>query len=124
MRGFQPTSGTDLHSAAAPSPDLAHCISQDRLLLYLDGKLSATDDSALEAHPEQCPHCSRLLNRLSNPQLRDLPNVPEFEITGVIAQGGMGTIYHAYDQVLHRDVAIKMLKGTFSNDEALRERFV
>src|SRR5262249_16266090 len=24
----------------------------------------------------------------------------------------------------HRDVAIKMLKGTFSNDEALRERFV
>src|SRR5258708_957787 len=124
MRAFQPNSGADNHPAPAPGPESPGCFSQERLLLYLDGKLPAAEELAVEAHLETCDRCSRLMNRQSNPLLRDLPELPEFEIRGVVAFGGMGTIYRAYEHALHREVAIKMMKASLANDAALRERFV
>ena len=124
MRASQHIAGTDPHPAPAPSPESAHCFSQERLLLYLDGKLPAAEELAVELHVESCDRCSGLMNRQSNPLLRDLPEIPEFEIRGVIAFGGMGTIYRAYDHALDREVAVKMMKASLANDAALRERFV
>ena len=40
-----------------------------------------------------------------------------------IAHGGMGEIFLAVDQVLGREVAVKVLAERFAQDEALRERF-
>src|SRR5438067_11477318 len=36
--------------------------------------------------------------------------VDRYEITGLIASGGMGSVYRARDQVLDRTVAVKVLK--------------
>jgi serine/threonine protein kinase/Tol biopolymer transport system component len=46
-----------------------------------------------------------------------------YEITALIATGGMGEIYRGIDTRLHRTVAIKTLPAHLSHDPAWRERF-
>jgi len=40
-----------------------------------------------------------------------------------VGKGGMAYVYKAYDQMLERPVAVKLLKQDFSNDPGFRDRF-
>jgi serine/threonine protein kinase len=40
----------------------------------------------------------------------------QFELRAVIGSGGMATVYRARDEVLNRDVAVKLMKPEFAND--------
>ncbi len=40
-----------------------------------------------------------------------------------VGKGGMAYVFKAYDQMLERPVAVKLLKRDFSDDEEFRERF-
>jgi serine/threonine-protein kinase len=46
----------------------------------------------------------------------------QYRIVEQLGEGGMGTVYRAYDPMLERDVAIKVLKAGLPN--ALRQRFL
>ncbi|HLA43035.1 MAG TPA: serine/threonine protein kinase, partial [Aggregatilineales bacterium] len=46
-----------------------------------------------------------------------------YELTGVIARGGMATVYKAHQISMNRDVAIKILPREFLHEPAFRERF-
>ena len=46
-----------------------------------------------------------------------------YEIRTKIGEGGMGEVYRASDIKLNRDVAIKVLPGTFLNDAESLARF-
>src|SRR5262249_41848042 len=46
-----------------------------------------------------------------------------YEITSLIGKGGMGEVYRARDSKLKRDVAIKVLPDTFSQDTERVARF-
>jgi len=46
-----------------------------------------------------------------------------YEIEELVGEGGMSTVYRAYDRVLARTVAIKVLREQFSASEASRGRF-
>jgi serine/threonine protein kinase len=47
----------------------------------------------------------------------------QFELRSVIASGGMGTVYRAFDVVLDRWVAVKLMKGEFLSDQKALDDF-
>lgn len=47
----------------------------------------------------------------------------QFELRNVIASGGMGTVYKAFDTVLERSVAVKLMKKELLNDPVALENF-
>src|SRR4249920_4186129 len=49
-------------------------------------------------------------------------NVGKYKILDKIGRGGMGTVYRALDETLHRDVAIKVLNAEL-NDPEVAKRF-
>ena len=50
-------------------------------------------------------------------------SIGAYRIVEQIGQGGMGTVYKAYDPALDRHVAIKVLPPYFSHDATFRRRF-
>ena len=40
-----------------------------------------------------------------------------YEIVKTIGEGGMANVYLAYDTILERNVAVKILRGDLANDE-------
>ncbi|WP_033543696.1 Stk1 family PASTA domain-containing Ser/Thr kinase [Planococcus sp. CAU13] len=46
-----------------------------------------------------------------------------YKILKLIGGGGMSNVYLAHDMILDRDIAIKILRYDFSNEEELRRRF-
>jgi serine/threonine protein kinase len=48
-----------------------------------------------------------------------------YEVRGRLAQGGMGQIYHAYDRILRREVAVKMMRESYGSEAAaIRGQFL
>src|ERR1044071_2509155 len=47
----------------------------------------------------------------------------QFELRSVIASGGMGTVYRAFDTVLERMVAVKLMRKELLNDPVASENF-
>lgn len=46
-----------------------------------------------------------------------------YEIVKTIGEGGMANVYLAYDTILERNVAVKILRGDLANDEKFVRRF-
>ncbi|MEM7205426.1 MAG: serine/threonine-protein kinase [Planctomycetota bacterium] len=57
-------------------------------------------------------------------EVSDMPErLGDYRITGLLGRGGMGTVYEAFQESLEREVALKVLSPTFSNDPTMRARF-
>ena len=46
-----------------------------------------------------------------------------YEVRAKIGEGGMGEVYRAYDEAMHRDVAIKVLPAALTSDKDRLARF-
>ena len=46
-----------------------------------------------------------------------------YQIVKTIGEGGMANVYLAYDTILERNVAVKVLRGDLANDEKFVRRF-
>ncbi len=95
-----------LDEACAGDDDLRRDV--EALLLARDRSPSASDTlPALAGMP------GNLLNR----------HVGAYRVTGRLGAGGMGEVYRAYDDRLGRDVAIKVVPRSFSDDPERLARF-
>ena len=54
----------------------------------------------------------------------DAPRIPGYEILAPLGQGGMGTVYLAWDVRLERRVALKLLSHHLAADADARQRFL
>src|SRR5438105_4037443 len=50
--------------------------------------------------------------------------VGRYELRETLGTGGFATVYRAYDPVLDREVALKVVHPHLGRDERVRERFV
>src|SRR5439155_13928979 len=48
----------------------------------------------------------------------------QFELRDAIASGGMGTVYRAFDMMLEREVAVKLMRKELTDDAIVRERYI
>jgi len=60
---------------------------------------------------------------LPNSDASPLQTIGPFRILRRLGEGGMGAVYLAYDDRRHQPVAIKVLAGTLTNDDAFVNRF-
>jgi tetratricopeptide (TPR) repeat protein len=47
-----------------------------------------------------------------------------YEITGMLGKGGMGSVFKAYDQLLKRSVAYKVLADSFAKEQSARDQLL
>jgi serine/threonine protein kinase len=58
------------------------------------------------------------LLRITSPQ-----RIGRYQIKGRIGRGAMGVVYHAWDEVMSRDVAVKVLTADLEDEPEIRARF-
>jgi serine/threonine-protein kinase len=51
------------------------------------------------------------------------PHIGRYEVVGLLGRGGMGSVYRAFDPVLERDVALKVMLPGMVGDPELKQRF-
>lgn len=63
----------------------------------------------------ECPHC-KSFSRVKT-------DMGAYKLTGRLGKGGMSLVFRAEDNVLGREVALKILNDTYANDAVRREAF-
>ena len=120
----------------------------DHLLqAYVQGRLPLADAAALDRHLESCDECGHKLAEVGTDTYSDLLRLPvteahigvieplsaelpsemrnhgRYEIQELLGRGGMGVVYRAVHRMMHRSVALKLIRPEFLASPEAVERF-
>src|SRR5579863_5386095 len=59
-----------------------------------------------------------------SPDQRSLGLIGKYEVSRVLGRGGMGIVFQAFDEALHRTVAVKVMAPELASNVKARRRFV
>jgi serine/threonine protein kinase len=91
----------------------------DTIALYLDRERFMR---LIEQHKAFAEIISVLMTKRMG-QVGGINKVGKYELTGILGEGSMATVYSAYDKELEREVAIKMLKYKLAYNPDFLNRF-
>lgn len=109
-----------------------------QLQRYVSGWLDQRAAAPIDDHLASCPRCCQRLDqlgddgpwverlRLAQSSLHTFETgrwIGDYRLVRVIGQGGMGIVYEAYQQSLHRRVALKVLPAANAYDSEAVKRF-
>jgi tetratricopeptide (TPR) repeat protein len=119
---------------------VVECPDANVVQAFVAGKLDRAAHDDLVAHVDRCTACRRLVAGLAPEPTRTDATVPSpgaairdraspgrierYKIGERIGEGGMGVVYAAYDPELHRDVALKLIRGAESDSNAEHARLL
>ena len=119
----------NLLESKAGNNQVGSCLSDDDILAFAQGELSAHERDSFHTHMDQCRDCQRLLaettRALDMDPIADSGRISwntvfqpnsfigeRYRIVRLVARGGMGEVYEAFDGMLHERVALKTVTST------------
>jgi tetratricopeptide (TPR) repeat protein/tRNA A-37 threonylcarbamoyl transferase component Bud32 len=114
------------------------CPSEETLIEGVGGQLDASRAGALEAHAADCERCRHALVELAShtalspanaalipKPLPDGAQIGRYRVLELVGEGAMGRVYAAWDPVLDRRVALKLIHPRLAgNSELARTRLL
>jgi tetratricopeptide (TPR) repeat protein len=111
------------------------CLEADTIVALVDGNLSVDELSTAQQHLATCQSCSDLVaasagntdDRAPIVALGKGASFGRYVILDRVGRGGMGEVYAAFDELLDRKIALKLLRHGERGDAALataRERLL
>ena len=100
------------------------CPGDDALLAFVERTSSDAERERIEAHLEQCPSCFEAVAMFVASESEPADGFhARYRIDETLGAGMSGVVYRAFDRVLERAVAVKLidLPAAASDDEALAE---
>jgi eukaryotic-like serine/threonine-protein kinase len=126
--------GLDHHMQFKYQPDMEfvqQCMTDEALTQWAAGNLTASSRQQALVHIADCEDCRRAVSSLVQIAVgtdsatdrksshNDKQLIGRFEVQQVIGRGGMGMVVAAYDPLLDRHVALKVVAATASGDQLI-----
>lgn len=117
------------------------------LQAYLHGRLPSSEAADLDRHLETCAECGEKLGQVGNDTYSELLRLPatqaftgsienldislpselrshsRYQIQDQLGRGGMGVVYRAVHRMMHRPVALKIIRPEYVSSPQAVERF-
>lgn len=112
------------------------CLSEEEIFDYLNNVEENVDDPVAGGHIYSCSKCRAVFDEIKGivgaidriqtdseqPEAGD--NIGKFKLVKVLGQGGMGKVWKAFDPILERYVAIKVMRENVAVSEEAKQRFL